>query len=161
MLYLRYCGTRYKWQALFWRNGPGLRPVPTAAPSNGRHHRKGANRDGTRTPCIMENVNITEMAARYPQMCITVQAADLAAFASALIAEAMDRQRTAAEQQARAAAEDRLLKTNEASQLLGVSIHTLHRWRKRGYLDAVTLGGQLRFRQSDCRRILETGKPEA
>lgn len=86
---------------------------------------------------------------------------DLAAFGSSLIAEAMDRQRTAAEQQARAAAEERLLKADEAGQLLGVSARTLARWRKRGYLDAVTLGGQVRYRQSDCRRILETGKPEA
>ena len=109
----------------------------------------------------MENVNIAEMAARYPQMCITVTASDLAAFGSALIAEALDRQRADAERQALAAAEDRLLKADEAGQLLGVSPRTLARWRKRGYLDAVTLGGQVRFRQSDCRRILETGKPEA
>lgn len=109
----------------------------------------------------MENVNITEMAARYPQMCITVTASDLAAFGSSLIAEALERQRTAAEQQARAAAEERLLKADEAGQLLGVSTRTLARWRKRGYLGAVTLGGQVRFRKSDCRHILETGKPEA
>lgn len=109
----------------------------------------------------MENVNIAEMAARYPQMCITVTASDLAAFGSAIIEEAMDRQRIAAEQQARAAAEERLLKPDEACQLLGISPRTLARWRKRGYIDAVTLGGLVRFRRSDCRRILETGKPEA
>ncbi len=132
------------------------RTVERETPPQGR--RPGTDQENTRT---MENVNIAEMAARYPQMCITVTASDLAAFGSSLIAEALDRQRTAAEQQARAAAEERLLKADEACQLLGISPRTLARWRKRGYLDAVTLGGLVRFRRSDCRRILETGKPEA
>lgn len=101
-----------------------------------------------------------EMANRYPTMCVTVQASDLAAFGAAIVQDAMTKQRAACEEQAREAAGEKLLKADEAGRMLGVSERTLARWRKRGYLEAANLGGQIRYRLSDCRRIIEGGRPQ-
>lgn len=101
-----------------------------------------------------------EMATRYPQMCVSVQASDLAAFGAAIVRDAMTKQRAACEEQAREAAGEKLLKADEVGRMLGVSERTLARWRERGYLEAANLGGQIRYRLSDCRRIIEGGRPK-
>ena len=53
---------------------------------------------------------------------------------------------------------DRLLTRKEAADLLGVSVQTIHLWRKTGRLVAVQYGQRYYYRESDCKAIQESVK---
>ena len=97
---------------------------------------------------------IADLAREYPGVCITIQAADLVAFGERLIADSMKAAR--ADEAARIAAADAedLVSEAEACQLFGVSKQTLWRWRKRGYIEGVPVGGRIKYHKAECRRIL-------
>ena len=52
-------------------------------------------------------------------------------------------------------AADNLLTRKEAAAYLGVSLPTLWRWDKAGYLKTVPYGGCVRYRMCDLERILK------
>ena len=91
-------------------------------------------------------------------MSITIQAAALLAFGEKLIADTMAATRAEEAARIKAAEAGEMLTDQEACELLGVTSNTLWRWRKRGYLSGVQVGGRIKYRKSDCLRILE--KPE-
>ena len=95
-------------------------------------------------------MRLEELLASCPNVSITLQAADLVEFGERLIADAF----------ARAREEDNddseLLSVEEAKQFFGVSENTLWRWRKRGYLEGVPVGGRIKYRRADCERIIRS-----
>lgn len=104
--------------------------------------------------------NILEIAKQYPQVSITVQAADLLALGSSIVADTMARYRAEIEARERAEKEEKMLTAQEAGDMLGVCEKTLYRWRRAGYIEGVRIGGVIKYRRSDCRAILANGKPE-
>ena len=46
----------------------------------------------------------------------------------------------------------------KVAEMLDVDLSTLWRWRNRGYLVPIEVGGKRRYRMSDVKRILEGGK---
>ena len=104
--------------------------------------------------------NILEIAKQYPQVSITVQAADLLALGSSIVTDTMERYKAEIEARERAEKEEKMLTAKEAGEILGVSSKTLYRWRRVGYIEGTTVGGVIKYRRSDCRAILANGKPE-
>lgn len=104
-------------------------------------------------------VNILEIARQFPQVSITVQAADLLALGSSIVADTMARYRAEIEAKERAEKEEKMLTAQEAGEMLGVCERTITRWRSVGYLKGVRVGGTTKYRRSDCRAILAQGKP--
>lgn len=103
---------------------------------------------------------ILELAKQYPQVSITVQAADLLALGSSIVADTMARYRAEIEARERAEKEEKMLTAQEAGEMLGVCDRTLYRWRRAGYIEGVRVGGVIKYRRSDCRAILANGKPQ-
>lgn len=83
--------------------------------------------------------DILQIAREFPEMSITVKAADLIS----AIDYCVERSRRAAE--AVVKEPDRLLSRTEASQMLGVSFQTLNRWEKSGYLVPVRIGVSVKY----------------
>lgn len=53
---------------------------------------------------------------------------------------------------------ERYLSIKQACEMLGVDPCTLWRWKKRGYLVPVEIGGKRRYRLSEIRRMLNHGR---
>lgn len=104
--------------------------------------------------------NILEIAKQYPQVSISVQAADLVALGSSIVADTIAKYRAEVEARERAEKEEKMLTAQEAGEMLGVCEKTLYRWRRAGYIEGVRVGGAIKYRRSDCRAILANGKPE-
>jgi len=51
---------------------------------------------------------------------------------------------------------ERLLTTNEACELLRCSKPTLHRWKRAGIIPFVRIGSNIRYKQSDLEKLIET-----
>ncbi len=51
---------------------------------------------------------------------------------------------------------EKLLTTQEACDLLRCSKPTLHRWKRAGIIPFVRIGVNIRYRESDLKKILET-----
>lgn len=96
---------------------------------------------------------IMELAEKYPQMCITVAASDLADFGAALLTQTIERYKAERDAADRAEKEEIYFTEAEAAAFLGVSKHTLYRWRERQYINFETVGGRIKYRKSECRRI--------
>ena len=103
--------------------------------------------------------NILEIAKQYPQVSISVQAADLLALGSSIVADTIAKYRAEVEARERAEREEKMLTAQEAGKMLGVCEKTLYRWRRAGYIEGVRVGGIIKYRRSDCRAILANGKP--
>ena len=95
-------------------------------------------------------MTIEEIAMTFPNVNLTIQASDLIAFGVRLVNETMARAKEDGAKQ-----DDPLISDEEARNLFGVSAATLWRWRKRGYLEGVQVGGRIKYRRSDCERILK------
>lgn len=52
-----------------------------------------------------------------------------------------------------------LITTEKAGERLSVDRSTLWRWRKRGYLVPVEIGGKLRYKMSDINKLLGKEEP--
>jgi len=104
--------------------------------------------------------SILEIAKQYPQVSITVQAADLLALGASIVSDTMAKYRAEVEARERAEKEEKMLSAQEAGEMLGVCERTLYRWRRAGYIEGVRVGGAIKYRRSDCRAILANGKPE-
>lgn len=53
---------------------------------------------------------------------------------------------------------EKLLTTQEACELLRCSKPTLHRWKRAGIIPFVRIGVNIRYRESDLKKLLETKK---
>jgi len=98
---------------------------------------------------------IAEIARDFPQVSITIQAADLLAFGERLVADTMAAARADEAARIKAAEAEDLITDAEACRLFGVSKQTLWRWRAKGYIEGVAVGGRIKYRRADCRRILD------
>lgn len=103
-----------------------------------------------------KKMNISELAQCAPAINITITAADLKDFASQLIAET----KAELEQTVRESNAEAYLTGEKVMEMLEISKATLWRWKQRGYLTPVRLGGNDRYRLSDIKHILEKGGPK-
>lgn len=103
---------------------------------------------------IMDN-SIMELAKTYPGVSITIQAGDLEKFGNALIEGTMKRYREDFAAREAEERQEKLLTAKEVAKTFGVCTKTITRWRKAGIITPVPVGGLLKYKSSDCRRIIE------
>jgi hypothetical protein len=103
----------------------------------------------------MEQAKLMELAQQFPQVSITVPAADLLSFGAAIVSDTMARYRTELEARIRAENEEKLLTAREVAALFNVCTKTVTRWKKAGYITPIPVGGIIKYRHSECRRIIE------
>lgn len=53
---------------------------------------------------------------------------------------------------------ERYLSIKQVCELISIDPSSLWRWKKRGYLVPIEVGGKRRYRMSDVRRILNNGR---
>ena len=97
------------------------------------------------------DVDILRIAEEIPGVNITVKASDLMAMASRIIEQS--RREAIAERAKDRAAE--LMSREAVMAKLGVAPSTLWRWKNKGYLMPLLIGGQYRYRVTDVNEILE------
>ena len=142
------------------RSGPGLR-----LDTFDTHRKRDAlpqerSPGGNKTPAIMEQSKLMELAQQFPQVSVTIPAADLLSFGAAIVSDTMARYKAELEARIQAENEEKLLTAREVAALFNVCTKTVARWKKAGYLTAVPVGGILKYRRSECRRIIEEkGRP--
>lgn len=126
----------------------------------GAHKRKAApqgRRPGANLNTTLSMQTIAEIARDFPQMCITIPAADLLEFGKQLITDTMEAARQEEAARIKEAEAGEMLTAAEACKFLGITDATLWRWRKRGIITGQPVGGRIKFKKADCRRILNGG----
>jgi transposase-like protein len=101
-------------------------------------------------------MNLQELINAGAQVSLTIGANDLRTFAQTVAAQT----RQEIEQQI---AEDRMesyVSPKRAAEIFDIDPSTLHRWKMRGYLVPVAVGGKRRYRMSDINDILNHGKKQ-
>ena len=98
-------------------------------------------------------MDIRELAQCAPQINLTITAGDLKDFATLLIAET----RAELEQSISESKAEAYLTGEKVMEMLEISKATLYRWKQRGYLVPIRIGGNDRYRLSDIDRILQKG----
>lgn len=98
--------------------------------------------------------SIAEIVRECPQVSITIQAGALMEFGRQLVADTMAAARREEADRIKEAEADALITDEDARALFGVNASTLWRWRKRGYLEGISVGGRIKYRKADCQRIL-------
>lgn len=96
-------------------------------------------------------MNIQELAQCAPQINLTITAADLRNFASELISQTKEQ----LEQEISDSKAETYLSSEKVMEMMEISKTTLWRWKQRGYLVPVRIGGNDRYRLSDIQKILE------
>jgi len=96
------------------------------------------------------NIDIFNLSKQCPELNITVRAADLTEMAVFIVSET---KRQIQQDLADAAAET-YVSPQKTAEMLDVDTSTLWRWKKRGYLTNIEIGGKRRYRMSDIKRIL-------
>lgn len=77
---------------------------------------------------------------------------DLKAFANIVRSQAIeDYQRSEAEKVTSTGEDGKYLTIEQASEMLQIDRTTLNRWKKRGYLQPVKIGGSVRYRLADIK----------
>ena len=89
---------------------------------------------------IFQNQNVT----------VSITGEQLALFASQLLNGARELYETKEQP-------EQYIPRKEAATMLGVDLSSLWRWNRQGFLCPTKVGGKLRYRLSDIRRILEGG----
>lgn len=84
-------------------------------------------------------------------MVVSIKVGDLIEANNILLENA----RAQLEQKIADASAETYLTTEKVHEMLSVSLTTLWRWEKRGYLVPISYGGQKRYRKSDVERIIE------
>ena len=98
-------------------------------------------------------INLTELAQSAPAISITVTAAELKEFATQLIVETKQQ----LEQKDSDNNAVTYLSGEDVMDMLKISKTTLWRWKKRGYLTPVRIGGNDRYLSTDIDRLLQKG----
>lgn len=96
-------------------------------------------------------MNIQELAQCAPAVNLTITASDLKDFAALLIAETKEQ----LEQEISDSKAETYLSGEKVMEIMEISKTTLWRWKQRGYLVPVRVGGNDRYRMSDIQKIVE------
>lgn len=99
-------------------------------------------------------MNIQELVEKCTNVSITVEAKDLKHFADYLIEQTKkELEETVISDKA-----ETYPTPNQVSEMFNVDLTTLWRWKKKGYLVPIEVGGKRRYRMSDVKAILNGGK---
>lgn len=96
-------------------------------------------------------MDIHELAQCAPAINLTITASDLKDFAALLIAET----KAELEQSISDSKAETYLSSEKVMEMMEISKTTLWRWKQRGYLVPVRIGGNDRYRLSDIQKIVE------
>jgi hypothetical protein len=96
---------------------------------------------------------LSEIQKELPGITISVSLADLEAWGKGIIINA----KKELEQQINDAASETYPSAKKVAEILDVDYSTLWRWKNKGYLAPIEIGGKRRYRMSDVKRILEGG----
>lgn len=99
----------------------------------------------------MSNIDLLRLADQAPLINLTITAGDLKEFAAQLISDT----KAELEQKISDSKGDTYLTTERVIEMMGVSKTTLWRWKQKGYLVPVRIGGNDRYKLSDINRIIE------
>jgi len=99
---------------------------------------------------IIEIMNLLEISKQYPDLNLTVRAGELFEMVNLCI------QNTCKEltQLVTDANTETYPSSDKVAEILDVSKPTLWRWRKQNYLVPISVGGKIRYRMSDVKRLL-------
>lgn len=100
------------------------------------------------------STNLIELAKEMPNLTISVSLADLQAFHKEVIA---DTKRELEEVVISEKAET-YPSPKQVCEILDINMATLYRWKDKGYLVPIEVGGKRRYRMSDIKKILNGGK---
>lgn len=95
--------------------------------------------------------NLIDLAQCAPSINLTVTAEDLKNFASQLI----EQTKAEMEQSITDSKADSYLSSEKVMEMMEISKTTLWRWKQRGYLVPVRVGGNDRYKLSDIKKIME------
>ncbi len=95
--------------------------------------------------------DLIALAREYPDITISVKLADLLEANAQLIADT----KRELEQSLTEASAETYQSREEVMKLLGIGVTTLWRWKNKGYLVPINVGGKQRYKASDVKRILE------
>lgn len=96
-------------------------------------------------------MDIQQLAQCAPAINLTITASDLKEFAALLIAET----KAELEQSISDSKAETYLSSEKVMEMMEISKTTLWRWKQRGYLVPVRIGGNDRYRLSDIQKIAE------
>jgi len=96
-------------------------------------------------------INISELAQSAPAINLTITAGDLKDFAALLIAQT----KAELEQSISDSKAETYLSGEKVMEMMEISKTTLWRWKQRGYLVPVRVGGNDRYKLSDIKKIME------
>ena len=96
-------------------------------------------------------MDIQQLAQCAPAINLTITASDLKDFAALLIAET----KAELEQSISDSKAETYLSSEKVMEMMEISKTTLWRWKQRGYLVPVRIGGNDRYRLSDIQKIVE------
>ena len=96
-------------------------------------------------------MDIQQLAQCAPAINLTITASDLKDFAALLIAETKEQ----LEQEISDSKAETYLSSEKVMEMMEISKTTLWRWKQRGYLVPVRIGGNDRYRLSDIQKIVE------
>ncbi len=99
-------------------------------------------------------MNIYELVKTGANFSITVEAKDLLYFADYLI----DKSKKELEEAVIADKAETYPTPNQVKEMFNVDLSTLWRWKKKGYLVPIEVGGKRRYRMSDVNKILGRAK---
>ncbi len=101
-----------------------------------------------KTKVLMGSIN--EMMALGNNFTVAIKLEDLVEFHREVLADV----KKELEAQVVEEREERYLSIKQVCELLSIDASTLWRWRKRGYLVPVSIGGKRRYRLSEIKKIL-------
>lgn len=93
-------------------------------------------------------MNIAEMIKEYPNIQLSVGAAELKEFARDIIGEFITESQPQKE-------EDVLFTPEQAAAKIQTTKVTLWRWAKQGYLSPIRIGGKTFYKESDIKKLME------
>lgn len=139
-----------------WKFGPVFRKKKTDSPEFQEAENPNIDKEKYVEPKNEDEMNLIELAEKYPDISVTIRLGDLIEANEMLIKRAKEELEQLITDQNTETYPTR----EKVMEILDVSAPTLWRWAKSGYLKPLNCGGKRRYRMSDVRRILEGGKPE-
>lgn len=100
---------------------------------------------------MKETIDLLTIAKEYPNMTISISLGDLLKANKELIDETVKN----LEQKLTDANAETYPSAYKVAEILDVSRPTLWRWEKIGYLVPIRVGGKVRYKMSDVKRIIE------
>ncbi len=97
-------------------------------------------------------MTIEDIAKTFPNANFTISASDLITYSEKLVNDTMAKTR---EEERSREKDIELISDEDAREIFGVTSATLWRWRKRGYLEGVPVGGRIKYRRCDCMEKLK------